>query len=182
MNKETVIKKVVELFYDGGSIIRNGCYDLNKETAIEAAIEYLGSGKNVLKEFDQMTWLSWGKGPLEDDEIVFLDRTLKKKSYWNIFHFYNKEEIETFKERLKQAIEQNELKNSYHNRRKNQFNQSLKNEIKNRDKKECVTCHSKENLVIHHIKKVIDGGTNKSENLITLCIICHKKIHAKSKK
>lgn len=31
---------------------------------------------------------------------------------------------------------------------------------------------------IHHIKPVVDGGSDEIENLIPLCAVCHKELHA----
>jgi len=41
----------------------------------------------------------------------------------------------------------------------------------------CYFCERKRSLEIHHIDK--NGKNNKKENLICLCILCHKKLHSK---
>ena len=42
----------------------------------------------------------------------------------------------------------------------------------------CQKCKLKDkfakNLEIHHIKPIIYGGSNANDNLITLCVLCHK--------
>ena len=86
-------------------------------------------------------------------------------------------------------------------------NNSLKKEILNRDKNKCIICGSKDNLQVHHLIpfKVIldriivqnyplspiedidklyeiatkDKELNNPNNLITVCSMCHHKIHGK---
>ena len=86
-------------------------------------------------------------------------------------------------------------------------NNSLKKKILNRDKNKCIICGSKDNLQVHHLIpfKVIldriivqnyplspiedidklyeiatkDKELNNSNNLITVCSMCHHKIHGK---
>ncbi len=43
----------------------------------------------------------------------------------------------------------------------------------------CNKCRS-EGVIIHHIKAVEDGGETKKENLIVLCLACHRQAHTKS--
>ena len=31
--------------------------------------------------------------------------------------------------------------------------------------------------LVHHVKPIADGGTNDEENLMSLCVSCHEKIH-----
>jgi len=44
-----------------------------------------------------------------------------------------------------------------------------------RDNEQCQFCNSKNNLEVHHILPVRDGGTNNIGNLITLCRVCHMR-------
>lgn len=46
-----------------------------------------------------------------------------------------------------------------------------------RDDYQCIECGSDKNLVVHHKKFLCDGGTNTTNNLITLCGMCHAKKH-----
>ena len=45
--------------------------------------------------------------------------------------------------------------------------------------KKCMRFHKWGNNVmeVHHIKALIDGGTNDEENLVTLCCVCHAEWH-----
>jgi len=52
----------------------------------------------------------------------------------------------------------------------------LRQRVIKRDKGECVKCGSYDNLEVHHINPLCSGGTNKTNNLITLCKKCHKEI------
>ena len=49
--------------------------------------------------------------------------------------------------------------------------------IKARDGNRCRKCRGRQDLEIHHIKPVVDGGTNALENLILLCAKCHAERH-----
>jgi hypothetical protein len=64
----------------------------------------------------------------------------------------------------------------------------VRREVLRRDEYKCKECGwSKEewnaddprHLEIHHIQHHADGGENIKENLKTLCIVCHDKIHRK---
>lgn len=46
-----------------------------------------------------------------------------------------------------------------------------------RDNHQCQSCGSTENLTAHHILPVADGGTNRIDNLVTLCRLCHDHEH-----
>ena len=43
--------------------------------------------------------------------------------------------------------------------------------------KVCFICGDNENLIVHHKKFKIDGGTEERENLVVLCNLCHTKLH-----
>lgn len=62
----------------------------------------------------------------------------------------------------------------------------IRGEVMSRDNYRCQGCgwnHDEWNpsdprhLELHHIKPHADGGANTTENLITLCVICHDVIH-----
>lgn len=44
--------------------------------------------------------------------------------------------------------------------------------------RECANCGSEENIHIHHIVPLSQGGGNRESNLVFLCAECHKKAHA----
>lgn len=44
-------------------------------------------------------------------------------------------------------------------------------------KNECVNCGSTNELQLHHIVPLIQGGTNRLSNVVVLCSNCHGKIH-----
>ena len=58
--------------------------------------------------------------------------------------------------------------------------QNTKMYVKKRDKYTCQSCGSRDivNLEVHHIIERNDGGTDKPDNLTTVCDECHDKIHA----
>lgn len=42
---------------------------------------------------------------------------------------------------------------------------------------ECKMCGAKERLVNHHIIPIELGGSNNLNNIVVLCISCHRKVH-----
>jgi len=46
-----------------------------------------------------------------------------------------------------------------------------------KEDKKCLICGTTENLHIHHKKRYKEGGENIRENLVTLCLSHHQKIH-----
>lgn len=52
--------------------------------------------------------------------------------------------------------------------------------VLHRDKFQCQCCKAKGKdirLQVHHIKYRSNGGSNKPQNLVTLCVGCHQKVH-----
>lgn len=47
-----------------------------------------------------------------------------------------------------------------------------------RDKAMCRVCGSRKGLEVHH-KTYFRLGNERLEDLVTLCSVCHKKLHAK---
>ena len=60
--------------------------------------------------------------------------------------------------------------------KRNNLNKQIRNELY-LEKDGCQICHTKDNLIIHHIKRVCAGGTNDKKNLMVLCRRHHKMIH-----
>jgi hypothetical protein len=56
------------------------------------------------------------------------------------------------------------------------FTDSLKAKILQRDEHHCYVCHKDYELEVHHILPRRLGGTHKENNLITLCVRCHRHI------
>ena len=44
-------------------------------------------------------------------------------------------------------------------------------------KEQCEICGNSDNLVLHHIVPIMFGGENDENNLMTLCKLCHYKVH-----
>lgn len=64
--------------------------------------------------------------------------------------------------------------------------QALRNEFNSLSKvielKECANCDNTQDLQLHHIVPLGNGGTNKNSNIVCLCSICHSKVHDKNMK
>lgn len=56
--------------------------------------------------------------------------------------------------------------------------QTLCRGVLNRDNWKCRKCGYRQNLHCHHIIYRSSGGVDESWNLITLCELCHSKVHA----
>jgi 5-methylcytosine-specific restriction endonuclease McrA len=55
----------------------------------------------------------------------------------------------------------------------------LSRKVMARDKWRCQSCGCSSNLQIHHINPRSSLGDDVEQNLITLCMACHEKIHLK---
>lgn len=55
---------------------------------------------------------------------------------------------------------------------------ALRQDVLERDGHQCRYCGHEENIDVHHIKHVRNGGEHEEENLITLCRSCHKIAHS----
>ena len=57
------------------------------------------------------------------------------------------------------------------------FSEIIKKSVLERDEYKCKVCECQnERLEVHHILRRKLGGTNDSDNLITLCVDCHRAI------
>ncbi|MGN0964433.1 MAG: HNH endonuclease [Dysosmobacter sp.] len=54
---------------------------------------------------------------------------------------------------------------------------AMRKAIYARDHYRCAICDSARGLQIHHVIPRSQGGSNRPENLITLCMYCHGVIH-----
>ena len=67
---------------------------------------------------------------------------------------------------------------NYEDRRSSKY-KNWKKQVLTRDNYICQRCDSKENLVVHHIKKFSENKQLRFDvnNGITLCQKCHKEVH-----
>ena len=72
---------------------------------------------------------------------------------------------------------QDKKKISYKNKGPKNKSEIDRENIIKRDNYRCATCGQNVNLEIHHVVHRSKGGTDEPENLITLCSLCHYKIH-----
>jgi 5-methylcytosine-specific restriction endonuclease McrA len=55
--------------------------------------------------------------------------------------------------------------------------ESLRQQILRRDGWRCQSCGTMSNLEVHHRKFRSHSGCDAEENLITLCVDCHRQAH-----
>ncbi len=55
--------------------------------------------------------------------------------------------------------------------------ESLRQQILRRDGFRCQSCGTMSNLEVHHKQFRSHSGHDSEENLITLCITCHARVH-----
>ena len=55
--------------------------------------------------------------------------------------------------------------------------QALRNQVLERDGWRCQNCGSSKDLHVHHVKARSKLGHDESRNLITLCVVCHRRQH-----
>lgn len=63
-----------------------------------------------------------------------------------------------------------------------EFNSRVKPHFRKTHTPQCVKCMAfspwgKGKMEVHHIKTLLDGGTNDSDNLVVLCNDCHEEYH-----
>jgi len=56
--------------------------------------------------------------------------------------------------------------------------QSLRQQVLRRDGWRCQSCGAMSNLEVHHKKFRSHLGNDSEENLITLCMACHARMHS----
>ena len=56
---------------------------------------------------------------------------------------------------------------------------SMRNQVLERDGWRCQQCGSAKNLQVHHLKARSQLGGDLMQNLITLCVSCHGKLHGR---
>ncbi len=55
--------------------------------------------------------------------------------------------------------------------------ESLRQQILRRDGWRCQSCGTMSNLEVHHREFCSHSGSDAEENLITLCVDCHRQAH-----
>jgi 5-methylcytosine-specific restriction endonuclease McrA len=59
---------------------------------------------------------------------------------------------------------------------------ALRNQVLERDGWRCQNCGSSKDLHVHHVKARSKLGHDESRNLITLCVVCHRRQHGSLQK
>jgi hypothetical protein len=161
-----------------------GMYDMDNECFFDALEHYLDTGENVLDEYSEIQWLSWGNfhcsGDFEYYDKDKRDKILKylaQENYWNLYYVASEDRIEEIKHNLERSKSRDEHRKGYKYRRQQACiftsNPTVRKKIFKRDGKVCKSCNSTENLSLDHIIPVSTGGEDELENLQVLCKSCN---------
>ena len=85
-----------------------------------------------------------------------------------------------FEEELDACIDKMTEKMMIKELRKQQTNPTFRNNVYNEKGNSCGNCGTTENLEIHHIVSLENGGSNNVGNLALLCYVCHDKAHKRA--
>jgi 5-methylcytosine-specific restriction endonuclease McrA len=182
---KNIAEKIANLVYKQGCVNITGNYNLSQKNFETAIIALLENNLNVLSEHMKITHSIWEAKEdsyntlYSEEDIIFLEKALETKTFWNIYSFANSAEIENVKSLI------NRSKNFYddlrsYNFRKKQAKSFLANK-KNREiifekyGKICKICNESQNLSIDHIIPVAKGGTDTLDNFQILCVRCNSK-------
>lgn len=81
----------------------------------------------------------------------------------------SKEEIEVY--------QKNRNNSQYRNRKSGHHKIPKERKKKLKDGAHCFLCGTKQNLTLHHVIPLSQGGDNSEDNLVVLCGSCHQKLH-----
>ncbi|MDQ5883067.1 MAG: 5-methylcytosine-specific restriction enzyme [Patescibacteria group bacterium] len=82
-------------------------------------------------------------------------------------------EIDALADTLK--INRNHYQSRGSKHRQNKIPKERKKKLKNGA--HCLFCGTTQNLTIHHVIPLSQGGDNSDDNLVVLCDSCHQKLH-----
>lgn len=109
------------------------------------------------------------------------DTDIDGKDVENLFSDSEDKNLDDLVEKSQQIAGFEPKKQDYKNRER--LSPELRRSVLARDNNECQICHlikgeeCTEILDVHHIKEVYLGGEDKKDNLITVCLCCHKQVH-----
>ena len=85
--------------------------------------------------------------------------------------------IEYFKFDSQKALDPNIIGVGYQQGRQKNF-ENVKAYVRDRDEYTCQLCGAKDTMLhVHHLVERSKGGSDRPDNLITMCVSCHDKIH-----
>ena len=139
--------------------------------------------KNILRKFGSAkfkvpVWKNRRKKEFVPTHVHLIQSHLNVLNYIFSRIDINQSEIglEYFKFDSQKAV--NSSINSWRYQKGPQFGfENVKAYVRARDRFCCQVCGEEELVQVHHIKYRSDGGTDKPDNLITLCSNCHSRIH-----
>jgi hypothetical protein len=188
---EKFIDKVTEFIYNKennfAGLARYGMYNVREDIFKTALKEYFKTGENVLDEYDKIIWQAWGpigqpsemRECWDKDELLFWEDALSKNTFWDIWSFYDSEDIQKLKQRISKTKARHKYLKSYKKRRKDACvytsNPAIRRKVFKRDGKICKHCGVSKNLTLDHIFPVSKGGEDTMKNIQVLCRSCNSK-------
>lgn len=100
--------------------------------------------------------------------MVDKDKIIEHLMGENQFYRFRIEEYEKQINYLKQEIQSMTVRTRMNR---------VKKEALKRDNYECTRCSRKDNLNVHHVVSLSEGGEDTLNNVETLCLDCHIKVH-----
>lgn len=170
---------ISHLVEDAGFILTTGYYYTHPEDFKFALKKSLESGENIFEELNRIIGLSIRSSDnFSPEDMAFYSKVTSGKSVLNLNDILCEEDIK----KIKNTVAGHKRKNTHHYKMRQGFTEKLKERVRNRDNNKCTKCDETNDLEVHHILPLIDGGDNSMDNLVTLCHKHHRQAHRELKK
>jgi len=194
MNKHDIPQHIKEFLY-GSKTFRglcfSGMYTMDLDVFFGALEEYINSGENHLDDYTELMNLYQDllgfKAYFSLNQLIHFESLLDNKGFWNVRCIYSELQIEQLRVEItcrKAKIYEKQKKLETSNYRNTKEYKNWRRSVFERDNFTCAECKQKGGkLEAHHIKsfKKYPKLRYKIDNGITLCRLCHRKLHKKAK-
>ena len=181
MLNHELAEQIVKMIYDGGSVYRNGNYDLPSSSLLNAIEDIIDGGDGHLKEHDTLFWMIdfYEDSIMAPEDAMLFESALKNKNFWNIYTMHGADDIEDIRCHIEHSTRLMSDKAVKERRRAEACRYTARKDIRlmifQRDGKVCKPCGSTTNLTLDHIIPVAKGGEDSPGNMQVLCRSCNSK-------